>query len=163
MRGGCTVGLTMRVELKEMPVEVAAEALNTAHTFVVVLDSLQCAWACKRPDLEACSSLLGRAAGQGILVQPFCTSGKTPFELMDLSNDKAVNSSRARFTKLGFHGALGQWDHKSSLVITRVVRIEVFQCTLFFDDEGAVGDCLLLNFPKSSEKIISCHPCCCRG
>lgn len=31
----------MRVELRELPVDVAVEASNTARTFVVVLDSLQ--------------------------------------------------------------------------------------------------------------------------
>ena len=34
------VGPTMRVELRELPVDVAAEASNTARIFVVVLDSL---------------------------------------------------------------------------------------------------------------------------
>ena len=42
--GGWTVGPTMRVELREMPVEVAAEASNTARTFVVELDSLMTMW-----------------------------------------------------------------------------------------------------------------------
>ena len=41
MRGGCTVGLTMRVELREIPVDVAEEASNTTRIFVVVLDSIQ--------------------------------------------------------------------------------------------------------------------------
>ena len=41
MRGGYTVGLTMRVELSETQMDVAVEASNIARTFVVVLDSLQ--------------------------------------------------------------------------------------------------------------------------
>ena len=41
MSGGCTVGPTMSVELRETPVDVAAEASNTARIFVVVLDFLQ--------------------------------------------------------------------------------------------------------------------------
>ena len=64
-------GPTMRVELREMPVDVAAEASNIAHIFMVVYR--QCAWACKRPHLEACSSLLEgpsqHAVCQSILAQ----------------------------------------------------------------------------------------------
>ncbi len=37
-KGECTDGPTIKVSLSEMPVEVAAEASNTARILVVVLD-----------------------------------------------------------------------------------------------------------------------------
>ena len=81
MSGGCTVGPTMRVELRETPVDVVAEASNTARIFVVVLDSLQTAcMACRRLDLRVSLSLpvglLQRAAGQSTLARPFALQGR---------------------------------------------------------------------------------------
>ena len=81
MSGGCTAGPTMSVELRETPVDVVAEASNTARIFVVYSTPYrQHAWACRRLGLGVSLSLpvrlLQRAVGQNTLARPFALQGR---------------------------------------------------------------------------------------
>ncbi len=136
--GGCTVGPTMRVELRKIPVEVVADASKTARTLVVVLDSLCTAW-------------IGTWAWDFSRSWPL----SMPFvEVFFHDTPYYCGGSTVQTANNWIHQArvpLGIMEPQNFHLPTTVMWIEMLNCESFFHGEGTVGNFLL---PKIGRLLL---------